>query len=138
MYTYTIINDHIASNFRSHNIVLEIFVQVTGQQNLLSRPFQLALGFSIVPYGANILESENLTLAKWSQKTGPQWKILLLMWCCKIYKQQLWLHKPKCYKGHNDGHFIHIWMYAEHMQYFFRSNLPMFQTSYFHVIFFLW
>ena len=61
MYTYTIINDHIASKFRSHNIVLEVFVQVTGQQNLLSRPFQLALGFNIVPYGAKILESENLT-----------------------------------------------------------------------------
>ena len=56
-----ITNDHITSKFGGHNIVLEVFVQVTGQQNLLSRPFQLALGFNIVPYGAQILESKNLT-----------------------------------------------------------------------------
>ena len=41
--------------------MLYIYVQVTGQQKPLSRPFQLGLGFNIVPYGANILESENLT-----------------------------------------------------------------------------
>ena len=51
-------NNSIASKPEGHNIVLEVFVQVTGQQNLLSRPFQLALGFTIVPYGAKILESE--------------------------------------------------------------------------------
>ena len=40
--------------------MLQNFAHVTGQQNLLSRPFQLALGFDIVPYGANISTSENL------------------------------------------------------------------------------
>ena len=45
----------------SHNTMLQNFVQVTGWQILLSRPFQLALGFTIVPYGANLSTSENLT-----------------------------------------------------------------------------
>ena len=40
--------------------MLQKFAQVTGQQNLLSRPFQLVLGFNIVPYGTKISESENL------------------------------------------------------------------------------
>ena len=55
-----IINDHLAYKFRSHNINLKNFVQVTGHQNLLSRSFQLALGFNIDPYGTKIWESENL------------------------------------------------------------------------------
>ena len=45
----------------SHKTILKIFAQVTGQQNSLSRPFQLALGFTIVPSGANLSTSENLT-----------------------------------------------------------------------------
>ena len=45
----------------SHNTMLYNFVQVTGWQNLLSRPFQLALGFTIVPHGDNLSISENLT-----------------------------------------------------------------------------
>ena len=84
-----------------------VFVQVTGQQNLLSRPFQLALTFTIVPYGANILESENLTWTQWGQNNGPWWINLPLKWHCKIYEQQLWLHIPECYNGQNNGHFIH-------------------------------
>ena len=45
----------------SHTTMLQNFAQVTGQQNSLSRPFQLALGFTIVPYGTHLLTSENLT-----------------------------------------------------------------------------
>ena len=45
----------------SHKTMFVNFVQVTRQQNLLSRPFHLALGFTIVPYGANLSTSENLT-----------------------------------------------------------------------------
>ena len=41
--------------------MLYIYVQVTGQQKPLTRPFQLALGFNVVPDAANISESENLT-----------------------------------------------------------------------------
>ena len=52
--------DCIAFEFISHKTMLYNFVQVTGQQNLLSRPFQLALGFTIVPYGANLPTSEYL------------------------------------------------------------------------------
>ena len=84
-----------------------VFVQVTGQQNLLSRPFQLALTFTIVPCGANILESENLTWTQWGQKNSPWWINLPLKWHCKIYEQQLWLHIPECYNGQNNGYFIH-------------------------------
>ena len=58
-----IVNDRIAFKFTSHKTIKQCckFGQVTGQQKLLSRPFQLALGFNIAPYGANILTSENLT-----------------------------------------------------------------------------
>ena len=45
----------------SHATMLQNFAWVTGQQNSLSRPFQLALGFTIVPYGAHLSTSENLT-----------------------------------------------------------------------------
>ena len=55
------VNDHIAFEIVSHKTMLLNFVQVTGQQNSLSRPFQLALGFSIVPCGTNISTSEYLT-----------------------------------------------------------------------------
>ena len=41
--------------------MLQNFAWVTGQQNSLSRPFQLALGFTIVPYGAHLSTPENLT-----------------------------------------------------------------------------
>ena len=36
------------------------FVPVTGQQNSLSTPLQLALGFNIVPYGTHFSTTENL------------------------------------------------------------------------------
>ena len=45
----------------SHATMLQNFAQVTEQQNSLSRPFQLALGFTIVPYGTHLSTSENLT-----------------------------------------------------------------------------
>ena len=45
----------------SHATMLQNFAQVTEHQNSLSRPFQLALGFSIVPYGAHLPTPENLT-----------------------------------------------------------------------------
>ena len=45
----------------SHAILLQNYVQVTGQQNSLSRPFKLALGFTIVPYGTHLPTQENLT-----------------------------------------------------------------------------
>ena len=45
----------------SHESVLYDFAQVTGQQNSLSRPFQLVLGFTIVPYGTHFLITENLS-----------------------------------------------------------------------------
>ena len=45
----------------SHATMLYNFAWVTGQQNSLSRPFQLALGFTIVPYGTHFSTPENLT-----------------------------------------------------------------------------
>ena len=45
--------DSITFGFMSHESMLYDFAQVTGQQNSLSRPFQLALGFTIVPYGTH-------------------------------------------------------------------------------------
>ena len=45
----------------SHAKMLHNFAWVTGQQNSLSRPFQLALGFIIVPYGTHLSTPENLT-----------------------------------------------------------------------------
>ena len=47
--------------FMSLKTMLQNFVQVTGQQNLLFKPFQLALGFTIVPYGDNLSTLESLT-----------------------------------------------------------------------------
>ena len=41
--------------------MLQNFAQVTGQQNPLPRPFQLSLGFTIVPYGTHLSTLENLT-----------------------------------------------------------------------------
>ena len=41
--------------------MLQNFAWVTGQKNSLSRPFQLALGFTIVPYGGHLSTTENLT-----------------------------------------------------------------------------
>ena len=43
--------------------MLQNFAWVTGQQNSLSRPFQLALGFTIIPYGTHLSTPENLTWA---------------------------------------------------------------------------
>ena len=37
------------------------FVQVTGQEHSLSRPFQLALDFTISPYGTHSSTTENLS-----------------------------------------------------------------------------
>ena len=45
----------------NHKTMLSNFVQVTGQQKLQSKSFQLALGFTIVPYRDNLSTSENLT-----------------------------------------------------------------------------
>ena len=47
--------------FMSHTTMLQNFTQVTAQQNSLSRPLQLAFGFTIVPYGTHLSTSENLT-----------------------------------------------------------------------------
>ena len=44
-----------------HATMLQNFAQVTGQQNYLSRPSQLALGFTIVPYWAHLSTLEYLT-----------------------------------------------------------------------------
>ena len=63
--------DHVAFKFKSHNAMLYICVQLTGQQTLLSRPFQLALGVSIVPYRANISESESFTIGLIQSKEWP-------------------------------------------------------------------
>ena len=52
--------DHIIFGFMSHTM-LQNFAQVTGQQNSLYRPFQLALGCTIVSYGTHLSTSENLT-----------------------------------------------------------------------------
>ena len=53
-------SDCIVFGFVSHATMLYNFAQVTGQQNSLSRPFQLALGFTIVPYGTHFSTTENL------------------------------------------------------------------------------
>ena len=45
----------------NHATLLQDFVQVTGSQNPLSRPFQLALAFTIVPYGEHLSTPQNLT-----------------------------------------------------------------------------
>ena len=45
----------------SHATMLKKFAWDTGQQTSLSKPFQLALGFTFVPYGAHISTPENLT-----------------------------------------------------------------------------
>ena len=44
----------------SHASMLHSFAQVAGQQNSLSRPFQLALGFTIVPYVTHFSTTGNL------------------------------------------------------------------------------
>ena len=49
----TIINDHLAYKFKSHNINFKDFLYVNGQRNLLPKPCQVALDFNIVPYGTN-------------------------------------------------------------------------------------
>ena len=51
--------------------MLYICAQVTGQQKLLSRPFQLALDFNIVPYKANISELEKLNIGLIQSKEWP-------------------------------------------------------------------
>ena len=47
----------------NHTTMLQNFAQVTGQQNPLSRYLQLALSFTIVPYGTHLSTPENLTWA---------------------------------------------------------------------------
>ena len=44
----------------SHATMLHNFAWVTGQQNSLSRPFQLDSGFTIVPHGTHFSTTENL------------------------------------------------------------------------------
>ena len=51
--------------------MLYISVQVTGQQKLTSRPFQLALDFSIFPHGTYILGSENFVICLIQSEEWP-------------------------------------------------------------------
>ena len=53
-------NDHVIFRFMSHSTMLYNFSWVAGQQNSLSKPLQLALGFTIVPYGTHFSTTENL------------------------------------------------------------------------------
>ena len=61
MYQYVIITvyDHIASRFVSHKNNVNIF-KGHWIESFLSRPLQLALGFTIVTYGEYFSASENL------------------------------------------------------------------------------
>ena len=57
--------------FKHHNDKLIKFLYVNGQRNLLSRPCQATLGFSIVPYETKFWESEILPLALIQLKEWP-------------------------------------------------------------------
>ena len=60
VYVIITVYDHIAFRFVSHKNIVNIFYGSLDRKSFLSRPLQLALGFTIVPYGEYFSASENL------------------------------------------------------------------------------